>query len=159
KSGRDYHAVNFDVVSSGVVRCPPRALMRETAKYQRRIGSAEAERIGEYYVDISLPRVMGHEINRCLHRRIVEIDGRRSYTVAHGENREDGLDRAGGAQKMTDRGFGRGHADTGSGIADQAMHRAKLDLVAQRCRGAVGIDVVDLDRWDAGTLDRRIHAA
>src|SRR5262245_15898559 len=78
-------------------------LIRETAKYQRRVGSPEAERIGEYYVDITLPRVMGHEINRRFHRRIVEIDGRRSYAVAHGENREDGLDRASGAQEVTDR--------------------------------------------------------
>src|SRR5262245_24064111 len=159
KSGRDYPAVNSDIVSPGVVRCPSRALIRETAKYQRCVGSTEAERVGEYDVDVSLPRVMRHEIDRRLHRRIVEIDGRRSDTVAHGENREDGLDRAGSAQEMTDRGFGRGHADAGGGIADQTMHRAKLDLVAERCRGAVGIDIVDLDRGDAGTLDRRIHAA
>ena len=45
------------------------------------------------------------------------------------------------------------------GIADQALHRAELDLVAQRRRGAVGVDVVDVARRDAGALDRRGHAA
>ena len=44
------------------------------------------------------------------------------------------------------------------GIADHALHRAKLDGVGHG-RGAVGVDVVDVVRRDAGALDRRVHAA
>ena len=44
-------------------------------------------------------------------------------------------------------------------VADQALHRAELDLVAERRRGAVRVDVVDLGGRDAGALDRRLHAA
>src|SRR3954468_13007107 len=38
------------------------------------------------------------------------------------------------------------------------MHRAKLDLVTQWRRGAMGIDIVDLRRRDACALDRCVHA-
>ena len=90
-----------------------------------------------------------------LDRRIVQIDRRRRDPVAHGEDREDRLDRAGRAEQMPDRGLGRRHADVRGGIADQPLHGAELDLVAERRRGAVRVDVVDLRRRDAGALRSR----
>src|SRR5215470_14656255 len=39
------------------------------------------------------------------------------------------------------------------------MYRAELDLVADRRRGAVGINVVDLPRGNAGAFDCRVHAS
>ena len=44
------------------------------------------------------------------------------------------------------------------GIADQPLDSLKLDLVAKRRRSAVGVDVVDLARRDAGPAQRRGHA-
>ena len=43
-----------------------RALMRDAAKYQRRIRSAEPERIGKNHVDVTLFRAMRHEVHRRL---------------------------------------------------------------------------------------------
>ena len=43
--------------------------------------------------------------------------------------------------------------------ADQAMYRAKLDLVAERRRGPVRIDIIDFRRRNVGARDRRFHAA
>ena len=43
-------------------------------------------------------------------------------------------------------------------IADQPLHRAELDFVAERRRGAMRVDVVDLRRRDAGARDRHLHA-
>ena len=60
--------------------------------------------------------------------------------------REDRLDRAGSAEQMADRRFGRRHGQMLGGIADQALHGAQFDLVAERRRGAVRVDVVDVLR-------------
>ena len=92
-------------------------------------------------------------------RRVVEVEGRRHDLVAHREDREDRLDRAGGAQQMADRRLGRGHRELVGVVAEQALHRAQLDLVAQRRRGAVRVDVVDLVGVELGALQRRLHGA
>ena len=49
--------------------------------------------------------------------------------------------------------------DIPGGVADQPLHRAEFDLVAERRRGAVRIDVVDVGCRNAGALQRRLHAA
>ncbi len=84
---------------------------------------------------------------------------RRRDLVAHGQHREGRLDRAGGAQQMADRRLGRRHRDLARRLAQQPLDRAELDLVAQRRRGAVGVDVVDVGRVDARMADRRLHGA
>ena len=66
--------------------------------------------------------------------------------VADRQNREDRLHRAGGAEQMSDAGFGRGHRHPSGGIADHALHGAEFDLVAKRRRRAVRVDIVDLAR-------------
>ena len=50
-----------------------------------------------------------------------------------------------------------GHA--AGGIAEQPLHRAELDLVAERRRGAVRVDVVDVAGGNSGALERHAHAA
>src|SRR5690606_29813596 len=47
----------------------------------------------------------------------------------------------------------------GSVLTEQAGHGTELDLVTERGRGAVGVDVVDLARADAGALQGHLHAA
>ncbi len=133
-------------------------LLCHPPEHQRSVRSTEAEGIGERNVHLPLLGLVRHQVDRRLYRRIVEIDGRRQDPVAHGENREDGLDRAGRAQEMPGRGLGRRHADAAGRVADQTMHRAELDLVTELSRGAVGVDVIDLGGRDAGTLDRGLHA-
>src|SRR6478609_10707477 len=60
---------------------------------------------------------------------------------------------------MADRRFGRRHGNLAGGIAEQPFDGGKLDLVAHRRRGAMGVDVVDVGWLDAGALYRRDHAA
>ena len=106
-----------------------------------------------------LRALVRHEIDRRLHRRIVEIDRRRRDVVANRQDAEDRLDRAGRAEQMADRRFGRRHRHLRGGIAEQPLDRAEFDLVAERRRGAVRVDVVDIGRRDAGALHRGAHAA
>src|SRR3989304_3348871 len=117
------------------------ALAREAAEDQRGVGAAEAERVRQRDIDIALARLVRHQVDRGFDRRVVEVDGGRGDPVADRQDREDRLDRAGGAEQMADAGFGRRHGNLAGGIADQALHRAELDLVAERRRGAVRIDV------------------
>src|SRR6266446_2301683 len=93
-------------------KCAPRdlsacwrryALIYNPAKDQRRIRSTEAERVGQSHVDAAPFGVMRHEIDCGFDGGIVEIDGRRGDAVAHGEDREDCLDGACGAQEMPNR--------------------------------------------------------
>ena len=115
------------------------------AEDQRGVGAAEAEGIGQRDVDLLLPcAAVRHQVDRRLHRRVVEVDGRRRDVVADGEQREDRLDRAGRAEEVADRRLGRRHRDLAGGVAEQPLDRAELDLVAERRRGAVGVDVVDV---------------
>ena len=123
-----------------------RASGGDAAQDQRGIGAAEAERIGQHRIDRALLRLVRHEIDRGLDRGVVEIERRRRDVVANGEHGEDRLDGAGGAQQMADGRLGRRHGELACGIAEQALHRAELDLVAHRRRGAVRIDVVDVAR-------------
>src|SRR4030081_4005245 len=129
------------------------------AEHQRGVGPPETEGIRQHGVDLPLLRLVGHEVAWGVERRIVEIDGGRRDVVANRQNREDRLDGAGRAQQMADRGLGRRHRDLGRRIAHHALHRVELDLVAERGRGAMGIDVVELGRRDAGALERHGHAA
>src|ERR1051326_4585653 len=129
------------------------------AEDQRRIGATEAERVRQDGVDLALPRLVRHEVDRGLDRRVVEIDGRWRHVVADGENREDCLDRAGSAEQMPDRRLGRRHRDLAGRIANDALDRTELDLVAEGRRGAVRVDVVDLGRGNLGALERHAHAA
>src|SRR5215831_14832576 len=105
------------------------ALIWQSAEDQRGVGAPESEGVGKNHIDLALLGVVRHETDRRLHRGIVEIDRRRRDAVTHGENREDRLDRAGGAQQMSDRGLGRGHAHAAGGIADEAVYGGELDLV------------------------------
>src|SRR5690606_20081665 len=88
-----------------------------------------------------------------------EIDGGRGDVVADGEQREDRFHRTGGAKEVSDGGFGGAHHHVGGRIAQKAGDGAQLDLVAERRRGAVGVDVVDIGGGNAGALDGGGHGA
>src|SRR5438874_3629968 len=76
---------------------------------QRRVGSAEAEGIGEHVPHAALLRLPWHQIDVAGRRGIVEVQGRRHYPVADSEDREDRLDTPRGTEQMSDRRLRRGH--------------------------------------------------
>ena len=88
---------------------------------------------------------------------IVEVQGGRHEIVLDRENGVDRLDASRGAEEVADRRFRRGHADPGDRVAEQAPDGADLDLVTDRGRGAVGVDVVDVAGLDSRVLHRRAH--
>jgi hypothetical protein len=122
-------------------------------EHHRGVRAAKAEGVGQHRVHLFLHRLMRGQIDRRLNRRIVQVERWRANAVAHGQNGEDRLNRAGSAQQG-----GRWRilveliTDIARGIAEQALHRAQFDLVALGRRGAVGVDIVDVGRRQARAL-------
>src|SRR5580658_8227708 len=134
------------------------ALLRQAPEHERSIGAAESERIRQRYIDRLLARLVRHEVDGGIHGWIVQVDGRRQHPVTHREQAEYRLDRTSGAEQMTDRRFRRRHRDVAGGVTDQSLDGLELDLVAERRRRAMGVDIVDIARRYAGAADRGAHA-
>ena len=94
-----------------VDRVDPLHSVCDTAKDQRCIGPAKAERIRQNHIDIAFASLVWNEIERRIDRRVVKVNRRRCNLVANCEHREDRFDRPGGAEQMTDRRLGRRHGD------------------------------------------------
>ena len=91
---------------------------------------------------------------------LIEVDRRRRDLVADRQSTENAASTApGGAQQVADGRLGRRQGELARRLAEQALHRAQLDLVAERRRGAVGVDVVDVRRVDPGLADGALHGA
>ena len=110
------------------------------------VGATKAEAVVQDGTDRPLLRLVRHEIDaRGALARIVEVERRRDDLVAQGKDAEDALDRTGAAQQVADGRLGRAHRKAADRIAEQPANRAQLQLVAERRRGAVSIDVIDVD--------------
>ena len=72
-----------------------------------------------------------------------------------GQRGDAGLEPAGGAEQVAGHRLGRRDGQLPRVVAEAALDRHRLDLVAVRRRRAVGVDVVDPVRLDAGALERR----
>ena len=60
---------------------------------------------------------------------------------------------------MTDRRFRRGQRQTFYRLTEETLDRADLDLVTNRCRCTVCIDVVDVCWRQLGMAQRHFHSA
>src|SRR5690606_8140482 len=76
--------------------------------------------------------------------------GRRDDALAHGHQREGGLDGAGGRQRVTDHRLVGGDGDGPDAVAEYGGERHMLHLVVFGRRGAVCVDVVDLGVGETG---------
>ena len=108
---------------------------------------------------LALPGLVGNEIEIAARRGIVEVERRRDHAVIDGEDGEDQLDAAGGAQQVADGRLGRRHREPPGIGAEEALDRAQLDLVAERRRRAVRVDVVDLVGVEFRGPERVRHGA
>src|SRR3546814_19425714 len=65
---------------------------------------------------------------------IVEVERRGDDLVADREDAEDRLDRAGAAEQMADRRFGRTHRHGADRVAEQPLDRAEFDRRSEERR-------------------------
>src|SRR6201992_2603615 len=88
--------------------------------------------------------------------RLFIPDGRGSLATPEGFDSGDRLYRAGGAEQVPDRRLGRADGDVRGALAEGRLDRFRLRRVVERGRGAVGVDVVDVDGGDAGVGEREL---
>ncbi|ENN85805.1 hypothetical protein RHSP_18548 [Rhizobium freirei PRF 81] len=129
-----------------------------TAQDKRGVRAAEAEGVRQRDIDFALACLVRNEIDGGVTLGIIEVERRRGDVVANGERRKDRLDRTGSAEQVAGRRLGGRHRDPRSRIADQTLDCAKLDRI-RHGRGAVGVDIVQVCRGQAGALQRGGHAA
>ena len=83
------------------------------------------------------------------------VDRRRDPAVVQRERGVDRLDAAGAAEQVAGHRLGRAHRDARGVLAEDALDRLRLVDVVVRRRGAVRVDVVDLERIDAAVWRAR----
>ena len=83
------------------------------------------------------------------------VDRRRQHAVVERERAHHRLERAGGAEAVARHRLRRGDGEPVGVVAEDLLERARLGEVAERRRGAVGVDVADPLRRDPGRLERR----
>src|SRR3954452_20677746 len=126
----------------------------------RGVVPAEAERVRGGDPDVRLARLVRDVVEVTVRIGVLVVDRRRQDAVLHGQGREDRLDRAGRAETVTRRALRRRDRDPGGDVlADRELDHPRLARVADRCRGAVGVDVVDLRGVDARVGERHRHRA
>ena len=92
-------------------------------------------------------------------RRLL-VDRRRHLAVARRQDAEDRLDRAGRAEAVAGGALRRGdRCRVGLLLAERELQHTRLGRVADRRRGAVRVDVVDLGRVDPRVGERHPHRA
>ena len=124
---------------------PLRSVQR--AEDERGVRAAEAEGIGQRRLNRPLARCMRHEIDRRLDRRVVEIESRRARSGRGSREWRRSppprpLRRADGRSTT----WSRTSTSCAAASPSRRSTAAQFDLVADRGRGAVRIDVVDLRR-------------
>ena len=74
--------------------------------------------------------------------------------VLDGERGDAAFEAAGGAEQVAGHRLGRRDGELARVVAERALDGQRLELVVERRRRAVRVDVVDLVRADPGALDR-----
>ncbi len=104
-------------------------------------------------------RDVRHEVEVALRIAVDQVRRGRRDLVADREHREHRLDAARRTEQVAGHRLGGAHGQLVRVIAECALDRDALGDVAQRCRRAVRIDVVDVGRREPGVAKRVQHAA
>ena len=126
-----------------------KSLTDEPLDQQRGVVAAEAEGIAHGHVDAGLARLVRHVVEVAGRVGIVEIDRGRQDVVLDRLDAENELRRARRAEQVPGHRLGRADGQLLRVVAEDGLDRLGLGHVADRRRGAVGVDVIDLVQRDA----------
>ena len=110
-------------------------------------------------LDLHLARRVGAVVQVALGILVEDVDRRRRDLVLHRQHREHRLDAAGAAEQVAGHRLGRVDDQLLRVVAEGELDRVGLVHVAQRRRGAVRVEVLDLVGVDAGVAQRGHHRA
>src|SRR6185295_10464048 len=131
--------------------------LRSPAHDHAGVEPAEAEGVRDPDLDVVGAGLMGDEVEPEAGLWLVEIDGRMQEPVLHLHEQRHQLDQPRRGQAMPEHGLGRVDGDAGRALAEHLLDRVHLRRIGEDGRGAVGIDVVDLLRRDAGVAQGAAH--
>src|SRR5688500_18375977 len=117
----------------------------------------KAEAVAEYRGNLAIDANVRSVVQIELRIRILVVDRGRDHSVAHHQGADDELDCAGGAKHVTRRGFGRADVDICGRVSEHRLDRPRFVEVVGGGRGAVGVDVLNVSRSQAGILERPFH--
>src|ERR1700730_9784343 len=117
-----------------------------TLEDQAGVGAAKSERIRQIEFDLALARLLRHEIDFRCDRCMIEVERRRNDLIPDRQNRENRLDGTRRAEEMSDRRFRRGHGKRPATVARYLLDCPDLDFVAERRRGSMRVDIIDVAR-------------
>lgn len=108
--------------------------------------STEAEAVVHRVSNAAIAWVVWGVIQIAIRIGRIEIDGGWDDVVVAGEDRQDHLDTAAGAEGVSEVSFGAGDGDRSGGFPEDIFDGHGFGFVAERGAGAVGVDVIDIAR-------------
>jgi len=123
------------------------------------VGAAEAEGVRECVVDLSGLGLVGHVVEAALRIELDDVHCGRCDLVLHGEDGDAGFKAASAAEEVAGHGFGGADQEFAACcvLAEDVLDCFGLEGVAERRRGGMGVDVVDLVRFKACDLQGVLH--
>lgn len=119
-------------------------MVSERPEHDGRVLPAKTEIVAEDGPNPAGARSIRHVIQITVGIRILEIDRGRDHLSLNRLHAYDRLDATGGAEQVTGHRFGRTDRDPARVVAEDLLDRKGLKLVVVRRRGAVGVDIIDL---------------
>lgn len=119
----------------------------------------ESERVGECKFGADVPRDVRNGVDIAFGIEVVLINGGGQDAVPHGEDAEDGLNRAGGADHVAGHRLCRTHGKMWQLGAKNLLKRTDLNFVSKRSRRRVGIHVLNIPSGEPCHLDGFPHGA
>src|SRR5713101_6602483 len=126
---------------------------------QGSVGPPEPKRIRQGGAQRHAPGRVGHIIEIASRVLVKQVRGRGRDLIANREHRENRLHSSGRTEQVPGHGFRRADCKLPCMIAEAAFDRYGLGEIAQRCRGSVGVDVVDVLAIESGVAQGVFHAA
>ena len=131
-------------------------LLLKRRNCQTGVVAAEAEAVGQRDLLLAAGDRLLHHRDRAIRIRLGESAGGRNAVVGDGQRRDDGLQRAGGAERVAERAFDRRDGDAGARLlAGQRDERVRLGGVVGGRARAVG---VQMPEGSAGTVPFSLKA-
>src|SRR6266702_1186785 len=144
------------------VRTVPRAssanwLLLVSSQDYDRVVPAKSEAVRDGFAHVLAARLIGHIVEVALRVGVFIVDRRVDHAAVDREQRCDRLDRAGGAEQVTDHGLGAADRDLVCMVAERKLQRLRFSRVVELCRSSVRVDVIDVVRFESGIAQRQGH--
>ena len=119
--------------------------------------ATETQRVGESGSDTTGYAFDGHIVQIALGIRLFEVPSGREELIPDGQGARDGLDTAGCSEQVSCHALGGRDFEFSGVITENGFDGLCLCRIIYRCRGAVGVDIIDVLRFEFCRLKRHLQ--